>query len=78
MPRFVRIDATGPIKIEPAAFPRDAQGNLKNMFICACGLTKTPPFCDGTHKGTCPNEKPGMVYTYDPNTKQVISERPEE
>lgn len=21
-------------------------------FWCACGLSKTQPFCDGTHKGT--------------------------
>ena len=21
-------------------------------FWCSCGGTKTPPFCDGTHKGT--------------------------
>jgi len=29
MARLLRIAASGPIKIEPAQFPRDEQGNLK-------------------------------------------------
>jgi len=24
----------------------------KNYFWCACGRSKTQPFCDGSHKGT--------------------------
>lgn len=24
----------------------------KNYFWCACGLSKSQPFCDGSHKGT--------------------------
>lgn len=69
MPRLVRIDATGPVKIEPAEFPRDEQGNLKPIWICACGLSVTMPFCDKSHK-VCKDETAGIVYRYDPITKQ--------
>lgn len=78
MARIIRIDATGPIKIEPENFPRDAEGNLKPMFICACGLTNRPPFCDGTHKACKASEEPGYVYTYDAATKQVVGKQPEQ
>ncbi len=33
----------------------------ETVYICQCGATKTPPFCDGSH-----NEHPGkepLVYT---------------
>lgn len=76
MARVIRVEATGPIKIEPEKFPRDEQGNLKPIFICACGLTGTAPFCDGSHKICRAGEKPGMVYEYDPATKRVTSEKP--
>lgn len=77
MARLVRLEATGPIKIDPAQFPRDEQGNLKAIWICACGLTSTPPFCDKTHKTACKNEQAGTVYEYDPVTKELKSSRPE-
>lgn len=77
MARLVRLEATGPIKIDPAQFPRDEQGNLKPMFICACGLSTKLPFCDGTHKSTCKAEEAGHVYRYDPETRAVIEKRPE-
>lgn len=69
MPRMVRLDASAPYKIDPANFPRDEQGNLKPIFICACGLSAKMPFCDGYHK-TCRQEDPRTVYTYDPATRQ--------
>jgi CDGSH-type Zn-finger protein len=72
---MVRIDATGPIKIEPAAFPRDEQGNLKPIWICACGLSQTLPLCDGAHKACRAAEQPGVLYTYDKDRKTVIESR---
>jgi len=68
MARLVKFEATGPIKIDPATWPRDEAGNLKNIWICACGLSATFPFCDKSHKA-CAQEKPGAVYQYDPVTK---------
>ncbi|CAG0951436.1 hypothetical protein PHYC_00224 [Phycisphaerales bacterium] len=75
MPRIIRIDATGPFKIEPEKFPRDEQGNLKAIWICACGLTRTFPYCDKSHKVCAAGEKPGVLYTYDPATGQVVDQR---
>lgn len=77
MARNLRNDHKGPHKIEPAQFPRDAEGNLKPIFICLCGLSNKLPFCDGTHKTTCVHEEPGQVYTYDQTTKQVVDKKPE-
>ena len=76
MARIVRHTATGPVKIDPATWPRDAEGNLKPIFVCACGLSAKYPICDGTHKG-CAAEEAGSVYVYDPATRQVIDRRPD-
>lgn len=54
MPRLVRYEGSGPIKIEPQDKP---------VFICGCGLTKKFPFCDGTHK-ICRDEGAGKTYVY--------------
>lgn len=78
MPRYIRNDATGPIKIDPSQFPRDEQGNLKPISICACGLSQKFPICDGAHKGCRVSEEPGYVYHYDPATKQVIGKTRDE
>ena len=34
------------------------------LHICACGLSKNKPFCDGTHMKT-DAEETGKIYTYD-------------
>jgi CDGSH-type Zn-finger protein len=89
MARIVRHEATAPIKIDPnllpgqtppapnvIAWPRDAQGNLKVVQVCACGISATYPFCDGAHK-TCKEEQAGMVYAYDIPTRTVREVRGE-
>lgn len=67
MARLVRITATGPIKIEPQP---------KAIFVCACGLTQTPPFCDGHHK-RCQQELPGKLYRYDARGEEIVDVRDE-
>jgi CDGSH-type Zn-finger protein len=67
MARLVRFEGTGPIRIDPQEKP---------VFICGCGLTSKPPFCDGSHKA-CRDEKAGTIYRYDPETKAVVAEEPE-
>ena len=65
MPRLVRHDRTGPIRIDPQDKP---------VFVCGCGLTKNFPFCDGTHKA-CAAEEDSKLYVYDDDAK-VVDERP--
>lgn len=67
MPRLVRHEALGPIRIDPQDKP---------IFVCACGISNTFPLCDGSHK-ICKAESPQKVYVYDPQTKTVIEERDE-
>lgn len=72
MARLIRIEQSGPYKIEPKDFPT----NGKAIFICGCGLSSRMPYCDGTHKG-CTVEQPGVLYTYDPATKTMIGQAPD-
>ena len=59
MARLVKFEALKPIKIEPQE---------KAIFVCACGLSKNFPLCDGHHKG-CAEEQPGCTYVYDADGK---------
>jgi CDGSH-type Zn-finger protein len=72
MPRIVKLYPTGPIKIEPGSLPAD-----KPTWICACGLSKKMPFCDGSHKITR-QEQPGMVYVYSQDGQTVVETRPDD
>ena len=70
MPRLVRFTHTGPIKIEPSDKP---------IWVCACGLSRTFPICDGTHKGCRQTETdPAAMYVYDADRRTIIETRPDE
>ena len=62
MARLVKFEATGPIKIEPQDKP---------VFVCACGISRKFPFCDGNHK-SCKGEDPEATYRYDPDTGEAV------
>lgn len=68
MPRMIRHELKGPVKIDPQDKP---------VFVCGCGLTKTFPLCDGSHKG-CVKEDDATLYTYDKANEKVINEGPDE
>ena len=44
--------------------PIEIKPQEKSVWICACGLSKNQPFCDGSHKRVA-DEEDGKVYEYD-------------
>jgi CDGSH-type Zn-finger protein len=40
-----------PVIAQKSPYQVDVEAG-KNYFWCACGRSKTQPFCDGSHKGT--------------------------
>ncbi len=61
MTRLVRHDATGPALIQVGA---------DVIAVCQCGLSRTKPFCDGSHAKT-KGEEPGKLYVYDEQRNRV-------
>jgi CDGSH-type Zn-finger protein len=39
------------------------------VYICQCGQTKTPPYCDGSHENT---DKQPLIYTSKSNQQLFI------
>lgn len=67
MARMIRHDQDQPYRIDPQDKP---------VFICACGLSRDLPFCDGSHKA-CRTEKSGTLYVYDDARASVVEEKPD-
>lgn len=56
MARLVKHEQNGPYEI--------AEGAELPLYICACGLSKNKPFCDGSHRKTR-DEPAGELFVYD-------------
>ena len=56
MARMVKHERNSPYEI--------AAGTELPVYICACGLSKNKPFCDGTHRRTRDEDQQGE-YVYD-------------
>jgi CDGSH-type Zn-finger protein len=63
MARIVRHEKNSPYEV--------AEGTELPIYICACGLSKNKPFCDGSHKKTR-DENPADVYLYDDNGRARV------
>jgi len=63
MARMIRHEKNAPYEVP--------EGTELPIYICACGLSKNKPFCDGTHKKTR-DEEQGHVYMYDANGRIKI------
>ncbi len=77
MARLVRLEATVPMKIDPATLPLDEHGKPKLLSLCTCGLSLKFPLCDGAHKHARVTEQPGMLYVYDKDGKTVLHAQPD-
>ena len=62
------VNQNGPLKVEGDFTLEDMAGNTyesaagkKAVFICRCGQTNNPPFCDGAHKA-CGFESPSQAF----------------
>lgn len=62
MPTKITVNNNGSLKVEGDIEVFDRNGNKYGLggrqiiSFCRCGLTKTPPFCDGAHKGNFEHE----------------------
>jgi CDGSH-type Zn-finger protein len=67
MARLVQRTATAPVKIEVG-------GEAK--WICACGLSKNQPLCDGSHKRLGTVDEGDQLYWYDADGKRQECREP--
>ena len=44
--------------------PFEIKPEQESVWICMCGLSKNPPFCDGSHKKAA-DEPEDKLYEYD-------------
>lgn len=60
MSREITHDENGPTPIDED----DLEEQGGTAYICQCGLSDNPPYCDGSHTVTAEEEE-GTVYKYE-------------
>ena len=61
MARLVEHTASEPIEIKP---------QKRSVWVCACGLSRNFPLCDGSHRRT-KDEPAGELARYDADGRRV-------
>jgi CDGSH-type Zn-finger protein len=56
----------------PIAVPKDSVPG-SHIHICRCGLTRSAPLCDGTHR-IARSEKPGSLVRYIKHGDDLVAE----
>ena len=66
MARLVEHERNSPYEIP--------EGTELPVYICACGLSKNKPFCDGSHKRTR-DEEASALYCYDEGARIKVQKQ---
>jgi len=66
MARIVKHERNAPFEVP--------EGTELPIYICACGLSKNKPFCDGSHKRTR-DENPAETYAYDDDGRVRVTKQ---
>jgi len=61
MARLVEHDAKEPMEIKP---------QKRSVWVCACGISRNFPICDGSHRKVR-DEPPGELVRYDADGRRV-------
>ena len=62
MARLVRKECKGPIEVKV--------DKTRSIWICMCGLSNNPPYCDTSHKRV-ENEEDNKTYAYDKRGNRI-------